>query len=250
MLNLFIFSPTGNSKRVGLAFANELNKDSRVIDLTKTHQSHLTFSPDDIVVVAGPVFGGRMPSLMLERLRTYPLAGNRVITMVTYGNRAYEDALLELNDTVAKMGGLPVASAALVASHSMVPAIAKDRPNDVDLHNLKVFARAVKQKLQAASLSRIQVPGNFPYRSWTKAPMVPVIEGQCIKCGDCVRNCPAGAISSEDPTIIDETKCILCMRCVSQCKQHARVLPEPVRVMITKKLEPIAHVFKKVEFFV
>lgn len=103
MLNLFIFSPTGNSKRVGLAFANELDKDSRVIDLTKTHQSHLLFNPDDIVVVAGPVFGGRMPSLMLERLRTYSLAGNKVITMVTYGNRAYEDALLELNDTVEQM---------------------------------------------------------------------------------------------------------------------------------------------------
>ena len=54
------------------------------------------------------------------------------ITLVTYGNRAYEDALLELNDVVLARGAIPVASAAVVTPHSMVPSVAANSPTEVD----------------------------------------------------------------------------------------------------------------------
>lgn len=249
MVNVLLFSPTGNSKQVAITVASELDKKVNVVDLTKTHLMAQTFDPKDPMVIAGPVFGGRLPSLMVERLKSFSLNGVKAITLVTYGNRAFEDALLELNNTVSELGGVPVASAAVVARHSMVPTVAQNRPSELDLVNLKAFARMAKKKLAQTEFDALKVPGDFPYRSWTKSPLTPIIDGNCVKCGQCVRLCPVGAIDANDPSKVDAEKCILCMRCVFVCSQKSRVLPEPVRVMIGQKLAPVAAIHRDNEFF-
>lgn len=192
MVNVLVFSPTGNSELVALTVASEFGEKVNVVDLTKTHLMVETFDPKDPMVIAGPVFGGRLPSLMVERLKSFSFNGVKVITLVTYGNRAFEDALLELNNTVSELGGTPIASAAVVARHSMVPTVAQNRPSDVDLTNLKAFARTAKKKLSQTEFDALKVPGDFPYRSWTKSPLTPIIDGNCVKCGQCVRLCPVG----------------------------------------------------------
>lgn len=249
MVNVLVFSPTGNSELVALTVASELSEKVNVVDLTKTHLMAETFDPKDPMVIAGPVFGGRLPSLMVERLKSFSLNGVKAITLVTYGNRAFEDALLELNNTVSELGGVPVASAAVVARHSMVPTVAQNRPSEVDLTNLKAFARMAKKKLSQADFDALKVPGVFPYRSWTKSPLTPIIDENCVKCGQCVRLCPVGAIDPNDPSKVDAEKCILCMRCVFVCSQKSRVLPEPVRIMIGQKLAPVAAIYRDNEFF-
>ena len=249
MVNVLVFSPTGNSELVALTVASELGEKVNVVDLTKTHLMVETFDPKDPMVIAGPVFGGRLPSLMVERLKSFSFNGVKVITLVTYGNRAFEDALLELNNTVSELGGTPIASAAVVARHSMVPTVAQNRPSDVDLANLKAFARMAKKKLSQTEFDALKVPGDFPYHSWTKSPLTPIIDGNCVKCGQCVRLCPVGAIDANDPSKVDAEKCILCMRCVFVCSQKSRVLPEPVRVMIGQKLAPVAAIHRDNEFF-
>lgn len=250
MVNVLLFSPTGNSKQVAFSVASELDEKVNVVDLTKTYLMAETFDPKDPMVIAGPVFGGRLPTLMVERLKTFSLNGVKAITLVTYGNRAFEDALLELNNTVSELGGVPVASAAVVARHSMVPTVAQNRPSEVDLTNLKAFARMAKKKLSQTEFDDLKVPGDFPYRSWTKSPLTPIIDGNCVKCGQCVRLCPVGAIDASDPSKVDAEKCILCMRCVFVCSQKSRVLPEPVRVMIGQKLAPVAAIHRDNEFFI
>ena len=249
MVNVLLFSPTGNSKRAALTVASVLGEKVNVVDLTKTHLVDETFDPKEPMVIAGPVFGGRLPELMVERLKRFSLKGVKVVTLVTYSNRAVEDALLELNNTVVELGGIPVASATVVARHSMVPAVAQNRPSDVDLTNLKAFARMAKQKLFQTECVAVKVPGDYPYRSWTKSPLTPIIDGNCVKCGQCVRLCPVGAIDANDPSKVDAQKCILCMRCVFVCSQQSRVLPEQIRVRIGQKLAPIAAIHRDNEFF-
>lgn len=40
----------------------------------------------------------------------------------------------------------------------------------------------------------------------------------CIGCGECIRICPQGAISSgEDGIVIDREKCVKCMKCTEAC---------------------------------
>lgn len=55
-------------------------------------------------MVAAPVFGGRIPSIVAEKLNELEGHGKKAVTLVVYGNRAYEDALLELNNVVEDRG--------------------------------------------------------------------------------------------------------------------------------------------------
>ena len=171
------------------------------------------------------------------------------ITLVTYGNRAYEDALLELNDVVLARGAIPVASAAVVTQHSMVPSVAANRPTEVDYQNLSVFARFALQKFEDVHPVPVQVPGNRPYRDWNKMPVTPIVSNQCVKCGLCIQRCPTLAIWITDPKKTDPSKCILCMRCVSLCPQGARSLPVQAQEAIEKKLAPVSKLVRENEFF-
>lgn len=44
---------------------------------------------------------------------------------------------------------------------------------------------------------------------------------QCIKCGLCVRTCPAGAISKGESFIVDNAKCTRCNSCIEVCPKKA-----------------------------
>jgi len=47
---------------------------------------------------------------------------------------------------------------------------------------------------------------------------------KCIKCGACVKECPAGAITL-DPLTIDKSKCIGCGKCISTCPVQSFSVP-------------------------
>lgn len=47
-------------------------------------------------------------------------------------------------------------------------------------------------------------------------------EHKCIKCGQCIKNCPQGALSFENGAIFtDMIKCAKCMKCVKTCPAEA-----------------------------
>lgn len=248
-VSLITFSPTGSSLRVAQTFAKELGNQWQNIDLTLVHlKETVCLSP--IAIIAVPVYAGRVPTLAVERLQKISSRGAKAITVVVYGNRAYEDALLELNDEVQELGFEIVASAAVVAQHSIVSALGTGRPNEEDLEEIREMARNVAIKINTPKHNPINVPGNRPYREGMKASITPFATEACLGCRSCVTQCPTQAIPIDNPKETDASKCILCMRCVANCPMRARVLPPPFLFAMKEKLASFADIKRENELFI
>ena len=232
------FSPTGGTRRAALLLAGQIASQVKEIDLTLPQPQEKTFTPQDVVLVAGPVYGGRLPALMVERLRHYTGGGARAVSAAVYGGRAYEDALVELDDLLEAQGFCVTAGTALLAEHSIAHTLAVGRPDAQDAAQLAGFGARIAEKLDKGDANAPQVPGNRPYREWAGMPVVPIASDACVGCGECAKVCPAQAIPLENPSQTDKTRCITCMRCVAVCPVKARALPAQVQDMLAQKLAP------------
>ena len=73
------------------------------VDLTApVTAQHL--APGTPLLVVMPVYGGRLPAIAVQRLREIRGNDSPAIAVVVYGNRAYDDALLELRDVLTANG--------------------------------------------------------------------------------------------------------------------------------------------------
>lgn len=149
------FSPAGNTRKAALLLAQAMAGRTEEYDLTRPHNTGRSFGPGDVVIVAGPVYGGRLPAVMLERLAEIQGNGAFAVTLAVYGNRAYEDALIELDDSVEKQGFRRLASAALAAQHSIVTQLAAGR----------LIRRMRKKSHGLRKRSSVNTKGFFPEKS-------------------------------------------------------------------------------------
>ncbi|MCI6434512.1 MAG: 4Fe-4S binding protein [Clostridiales bacterium] len=213
------FSPTGGTEKVAHILGKQLGDNTVKIDLSdaRTDFSQCVISEEDQVLVAMPSFGGRAPAVAIERLKQIAGNGAKCTLVCVYGNRAYEDTLVEMEDAAKECGFRVVAAVAAVAEHSILPQYATGRPDETDKAQLADFAAKIAGKdSEIASL-----PGNRPYKKSGGAGLVPKPSKDCIKCGLCAEKCPVQAI---DPASFaaDPKLCIGCMRCVKQCPGNAR----------------------------
>lgn len=219
-----VFSPTGGTQKVADTITLKWDKPARKIDLSdpKTDFAAISLEKEDIAVIAVPSFGGRIPALAVERLEKIHGNGAMCVAVCVYGNRAYEDTLIELNDAAAKSGFHVIAGIAAIAEHSIMHQYATGRPDEEDRTQLQGFAEKILEKISNADMSAPQIPGNRPYKKAGGAGLVPKADHKCNACGLCAEKCPAQAISRENPRETDGKKCISCMRCISVCPQSAR----------------------------
>lgn len=214
-----IFSPTGGTEKVARILTSRWELDTVTIDLSdaKAGFSQCVIEKEDRVLIAMPSFGGRAPAVAIERLKRISGNGARCTLVCVYGNRAYEDTLVEMEDVAKECGFRVIAAVAAVAEHSILPQYATGRPDDADKKQLEQFADAIANGAEGA----VSIPGNRPYKKSGGAGLVPKPTKECVKCGLCAEKCPVQAIDSASFTA-DPKKCIGCMRCVKQCPQNAR----------------------------
>ncbi len=242
-VKLVCFSPTGTSKRVvqGIAEGMGLGLGTvELIDITTpaARKQSLSMSGNELLVIAVPVYMGRVPALLEEWLGAMQAENTPAVCVVVYGNRAYENALLELRDVVAERGFLPIAGAAYIGEHSFSSdnaPTAQGRPNADDLRHAREFGGKVRDKLQSVSshtqLAEVTVPGSFPYEGRTNLWDVDFISvsDECVQCGVCAEVCPMGAVDPDNSSRIDQVKCITCCACIKKCPHNARTMkPGPV----------------------
>ncbi len=265
------FSPTGGSRKVAEAIAKGTQAPIEHVDLTPPTARTQQFAEfkDELAIISVPVYAGRVPTEAAYRIRRLtskrePYGAKRVhkipaVIVVTYGNRAYEDALRELGDIVSEVGFQPIAAGVFVCEHSFsVPEVptAHGRPDTKDLATAEEFGKKIRNKYAKVdtidSLSPVTPPGTSPYSLSMRANLTwydygelatPYTnEDQCTKCGTCVDVCPTAAIriqhvaSNPSPMIgynlrlisTDHNACIWCCACVKNCPTGARVMSRRV----------------------
>ncbi len=235
-LKLVCFSPTGTTRAIVQGIARGINQGTgELTDITTpdARKTQIQASEEELLIIGVPVYMGRVPALITEWLHTIKARNTPAVCVVVYGNRAYDDALLELKDILTKCGCVPVAGAAYIGEHSFssseIPT-AEGRPDKSDLRQAESFGQKIQEKLNAiTSVSQdtdLSFPGFHPYRWDGKlwdVDFIAVGDG-CIQCGICAEGCPAGAIDSENSRMIDKEKCITCCACIKNCPQKARTM--------------------------
>lgn len=235
MTQAYYFSPTGTTQTITETIAKTIDMDTEFHNITRPeNRRHAPqFTPEDLVIFGVPVYAGRVPNVLKTYLSKISGGGARGVAIVVYGNRHYDDALIELTDILTTCGITVVAAGAFIGQHSFSEILAKGRPDQSDIAIAEAFAMDIKNtnpKMPATP------SGNRPYRSYYQPKdengepvnfkeIRPVKADHCIQCGHCETLCPVEGI------------CIKCCACVKECPVGARMFIDPQFVAHKIELE-------------
>ena len=181
-----VFSPTGGTQRVADLITGAWGLPVTQFDLSDPAAgcTELQLDSQDLVLIAVPSFGGRVPALAIQRLGNISGGGARCAVVCVYGNRAYEDTLIELSDAAARCGFEVIAGVAAIAEHSIFHEYATGRPDAQDTARLQDIARRILTKPAGAAAARPPSPAIIPIRrpagaAWSPKPRAAAPAAAC-----------------------------------------------------------------------
>lgn len=251
--HLVYFSPAFSTREIVRLVGRSLAETQKEYEITHGISAPLFFE-EDPVIIGIPVYAGRVPAPAVKALEAIRGNGNTpAILVAVYGNRDYDDALLELQHLTEKNGFRTVGAGAFIARHSIFRQVAAGRPDEKDRRIIDTFAQECLRKLQdkshLAPSHSVAVKGNEPYKIPGKLPLFPDGDEKCTECGICFTECPAEAIPSDNPRITVTERCFVCTRCISVCPAEARGFHSEMFLAAGKQFESVNAMRKEPELF-
>ena len=240
------FSPTYTTKKVVVQIASQIAQQLNVPyterNITTPLQRKETpcYSAGELVVFGVPVYIGRVPNLQRDYIASIKGNGAIGVPVVVYGNRAYDDALIELRDIMQENGFHNIAAAAFIGEHSFSYTLGGGRPDALDLQIADEFSTRIATQIKDGSPlpHSIDVPGNpYPYKFYnakssdSKSIDIRKVKPEtdpekCTSCGLCAMLCPMGAIDPTNCALVPGI-CIKCGACVKKCRPKAKYFTDP-----------------------
>lgn len=270
------FSPTKTTKKVvsilASAVANAVASSLQIFDYDFTSPSAREGFPvlnsADLVIFGMPTYAGRLPNLIVPYLKDYVKGNNALaVPVVTFGNRAFDNSLIELRDILQEKGFRTLAAAACACEHSFSETLGGGRPDEADSKEISEFAMRVAEILEGlegrdlglekADLSDLEiyvpVPGidaQHNYGGYYQPQdrhgkpidirkVKPLTDNdKCGQCGFCAEICPMGAIDRNDASLVPG-KCIKCGACTKLCPSKAKYYDDAGYLYHKSELEEV-----------
>ena len=243
------FSPTGGTEHVVSLLAEEMGKCLGLpvhrisFTLPEERKKKYTFTGEDLLILGTPVYAGRIPNKILPDVDS-GFEGNHTpaVAVSVFGNRSFDDALMELSLLLEHHGFCVTAAAAAAARHAFSDDIGTGRPDAEDEKELRAFARKAAEKAgRVSGTAALKITGAAALKITGHNPVGPYYtplrtDGQpakflkarpltdktrCNNCGVCAAACPMGSISTEDYSLVDGI-CIKCQACIRKCPVQAK----------------------------
>lgn len=194
------FSPTKATQKIAYEVADAIAADrdltSIAINLTKPKSRPVRAGgqENDVFLFAFPVYSGRVPAVLMDCIDQFEGDGAKAVVVGVYGNRHYDDALLEAADLLGERGFKVIAAGAFIGEHSMAPRVGAGRPDADDLAVAAQFGHDVAALIEQGATETPAIKGNRPYRDgMPDTGARPATTDGCLQCNACVKGCPQGA---------------------------------------------------------
>lgn len=251
------FSGTGTTektvRRIAAGMAQALDAELAVYDFTTpaARQRELRFGAEELAVLGVPVYAGRVPNVLLPYLTKQLHGGGALaVPVVLFGNRNFDDGLIELRNILTEDGFMPVAGGAFVGEHAFSRTLAAGRPDADDLAEARDFAVRIAEKLTHGEGldTPVAVRGETPLRPYytprdRAGQPVNILKvkpktdpAKCDGCGKCAAVCPMGSIDPKDFGTVKGI-CIKCCACEKTCPTGAKYFDDPGYLYHKRELE-------------
>lgn len=235
------FSPAGKTEKIIREIGQSLTKTLKCmaieyvsITTPKGRTEPMKFDENDFVLLAVPTYAGRVPNKIMPFIKENIMGKNtKGAAIVTYGNRNFDDSLIELGLLMTDNAFKVIGGGAFVCEHSFAEELATGRPNDEDLLKAEELGIKLAKKIMDEDTQAVELPGNKMFDSY----YIPKgIDGKpavflkakpetdfnlCTKCGKCSKVCPMGSILAENNYNVKGI-CIKCQACIKCCPVNAK----------------------------
>ncbi len=269
-INTLYFSPTGTTEKIVKGIAQKISENLGAnipvshhdFTLPQARKNSLSFGSDDLVVAGVPVYAGRVPNVLLKFLDTIRGNGADAVAVVLYGNRDFDDALIELKDILEAKGFHVVGAGAFIGEHSFSTVLGANRPDEKDMAAAGDFAAKLCDRIKTPGVNAaLTVKGNKPYREYYRVKDAsgkntgflkakPKTNSDCIDCKLCSQVCPMGSIEEDDVSNVSGI-CIKCCACLKNCPVGAKYFDDENYLGHKSELElKYSDVRREPEYFV